>query len=96
MEEQRPDYSLPADDELYQKPKRKKRGLRKKDKTALGVAQGRRSVARRRPAEAVSAAAAASAISPKQLRSFFFFLFFFVGCFFFFFVLILWSLAEEL
>jgi hypothetical protein len=35
-----PDYSLPEDDELFQKPakaKRKKRGLRKKDKDALGM-----------------------------------------------------------
>jgi hypothetical protein len=35
-----PDYSLPEEDELFQKPakaKRKKRGLRKKDKEALGM-----------------------------------------------------------
>ena len=43
-----PDYSLPEEDELFQKTataKRKKRGLRKKDKEALGLT-GRRGTAR--------------------------------------------------
>jgi hypothetical protein len=44
----RPDYSLP-DDEYEQpkaKPKRKKRGLKKKDKVVLGVGASRRGTVR--------------------------------------------------
>ncbi len=50
-----PDYSLPDDEDLYQapvknKPKRKKRGLKKKDKEALGLSTGRRTTRGPQPA----------------------------------------------
>ena len=85
----KPDYSLPDDDDLAdlaktntvsEKPKRKKRGLKKKDKQALGV--GRRATVRHEPQ------------SPKQRYvcvCVFFFLFFLF--FFYFFFIFLLDLA---
>ncbi len=53
-----PDYSMPDEDDLYEapakaaksKPKRKKRGLKKKDKEALGLSTGRRTTRGPQPA----------------------------------------------